>query len=94
MANLIVTVFFGFRQKIHEKKLVYYINSLVVSVSAVLGYDTMGNLLLTLYTLCLGQTCFYGCILLSAGDERRALPNARIMIHPTIGWDARSSSGL
>jgi len=38
-----------------------------------------------IHTLCLGQACSMGAFLLSAGDERRALPNSRIMIHQPLG---------
>ena len=50
-------------------------------------YDTMQYVKPPVATLCVGQACSMGSLLLAAGapSMRRALPNARIMIHQPSG---------
>ena len=64
-----------------------YINSPGGSVSAGLAiYDTMQFVTCDVATYCIGQAASMGAVLLSAGaaGKRRALPNARIMIHQPL----------
>ena len=65
-----------------------YINSPGGSVTSGLAiYDTMQYIANPIHTLCVGQACSMASILLSAGTpgQRRALPNARVMIHQPSG---------
>lgn len=86
MANIIVAQMLFLQAEDEEKEISLYINSPGGSVSAGMAiYDTMKFIKNPIHTLCLGQACSMGAFLLSAGDERRALPNARIMIHQPLG---------
>ncbi|KAG6484534.1 ATP-dependent Clp protease proteolytic subunit 2, mitochondrial-like [Zingiber officinale] len=61
-----------------------YINSDGGSVNAGLAiYDAMQDIRSRISTLCMGQACSIGSLLLAAGapGERRALPYSEIMIH-------------
>jgi ATP-dependent Clp protease protease subunit len=68
-----------------------YINSPGGSVTAGLAiYDTMQFVTCDVATYCIGQAASMGAVLLAAGanGKRRALPNARIMIHqPLAGME-------
>ena len=86
MANLIVAQMLFLQAEDPEKEISLYINSPGGSVSAGMSiYDTMKFIKNPVHTLCLGQACSMGAFLLSSGDERRALPNSRIMIHQPLG---------
>jgi len=64
-----------------------YINSPGGSVSAGLAiYDTMQFVTCDVATYCIGQAASMGAVLLTAGakGKRRALPNARVMIHQPL----------
>jgi ATP-dependent Clp protease, protease subunit len=64
-----------------------YINSPGGSVTAGLAiYDTMQFITCDVATYCIGQCASMGAVLLAAGaaGKRRALPNARIMIHQPL----------
>lgn len=65
-----------------------YINSpggVVTSGMAI--YDTMQYIKPKVSTLCLGQACSMGSLLLCGGEKgmRYSLPNSRIMIHQPLG---------
>ena len=65
-----------------------YINSPGGVVSSGLSiYDTMQYISCKVNTICLGQACSMGSLLLTAGEKglRYALPNSRIMIHQPSG---------
>ena len=68
-----------------------YINSPGGSISAGLAiYDTMQFINCDVATYCVGQCASMAAVLLAAGtpSKRRALPNARIMIHqPMAGME-------
>jgi ATP-dependent Clp protease protease subunit len=68
-----------------------YINSPGGSVTAGMAiYDTMQFVTCDVATYCIGQAASMGAVLLAAGakGKRRALPNARIMIHqPSAGME-------
>lgn len=71
-----------------EKDIHLYINSPGGSVTAGLAiYDTMQFVKPDVSTLCIGQACSMGAVLLAAGTKgkRFALPNARVMIHQPSG---------
>ncbi len=50
-------------------------------------YDTMRYVRSPVATMCIGQACSVGSLLLTAGEPgmRRALPNGRVMIHQPLG---------
>lgn len=71
-----------------KKDISIYINSpggVVTSAMAI--YDTMQYIKPKIATLCIGQACSAGSLLLTAGTEgmRYSLPNSRIMIHQPLG---------
>jgi len=70
------------------KEISMYINSpggVVTSGLAI--YDTMQYIKAPVSTVCIGQACSMGSLLLAAGaaGKRYALPNSRIMIHQPSG---------
>ena len=65
-----------------------YINSPGGSVTAGMSiYDTMQYIKSPVSTICMGQACSMGALLLCAGEAgmRFALPNSRVMIHQPLG---------
>lgn len=86
IANLVVAQMLFLESEDAEKPINFYINSPGGSVTAGMSiYDAMKFVKAPVHTLCLGQAASMGAFLLSSGDERRALPNARIMIHQPLG---------
>lgn len=71
-----------------EKDIYMYINSPGGVVTAGLAiYDTMQYIKPKVATVCMGQACSMGSLLLTAGEAgmRSILPNARVMIHQPSG---------
>lgn len=71
-----------------EKEIVMYINSPGGVVTAGMAiYDTMRYIRCPVSTICLGQACSMGSLLLTAGTKgkRYALSNARVMLHQPSG---------
>ena len=67
-----------------KKPIAMYINSPGGSVTAGMAiYDTMQYIQSPVSTVCIGQACSMGSLLLAAGEpgSRSILPNARVMIH-------------
>ncbi len=88
MASLIVAQLLFLESENPEKDIYMYINSPGGVVSSGLSiYDTMQYISCKVSTMCLGQACSMGSLLLTAGEPgmRYALPNARIMIHQPSG---------
>jgi ATP-dependent Clp protease protease subunit len=88
MATLIVAQLLFLEAENPDKEINMYINSPGGVVTAGLSmYDTMQYIKPKVSTLCLGQACSAGSLLLMAGekDMRFALPNSRIMIHQPSG---------
>lgn len=88
MASLIVAQLLFLESENPDKDIAMYINSPGGVVSAGLSiYDTMQYIKCKVSTLCLGQACSMGSLLLTAGATgmRYALPNSRIMIHQPSG---------
>lgn len=88
MANLICAQLLFLESENPKKDIYLYINSpggVVSSGLAVL--DTMRYIRPDVATVCLGQACSMGSLLLTAGTKgkRYALPNARVMIHQPLG---------
>ena len=73
----------------------FYINSPGGSITAGMAiYDTMQYISCDVSTYCIGQAASLGAVLLTAGapGKRRALPNARIMIHqPLAGMEGTAT---
>ena len=85
-----------FLESENPKKDIYmYINSPGgVVTSGMAMYDTMQYISCDVHTLCIGQACSMGSLLLTAGTpgKRFALPNSRIMIHqPSGGAQGKAS---
>lgn len=71
-----------------DKDINFYINSPGGVVTSGLSiYDTMQYVKPKVATICLGQACSMGSLLLAAGEAgmRYALPNSRIMVHQPSG---------
>jgi ATP-dependent Clp protease, protease subunit len=88
MANLICAQLLFLESENPKKDIYLYINSPGGVVTAGLSVlDTMRYIRPDVATVCLGQACSMGSLLLTAGTKgkRYALPNARIMIHQPHG---------
>lgn len=88
MANIIVAQLLFLEAENPEKDINMYINSPGGVVTAGMAiYDTMQFIKPQVSTLCLGQACSAGSLLLAAGHQgkRLALPHSRIMIHQPSG---------
>jgi len=76
-----------------KKDIAFYINSPGGSVTAGLAiYDTMQYIRPNISTVCIGQACSAGSLLLMAGaaGNRFSLPNAKIMTHqPSGGYEGQ-----
>ena len=88
MSSLIVAQLLFLESENPEKDIYMYINSPGgVVTSGLAMYDTMQYIKPDVNTLCIGQACSMGSLLLAAGaaGKRFATPNARIMIHQPSG---------
>jgi len=90
-ANAIVAQMLFLQSEDPKADVHLYINSPGGSITAGMAiYDTMQFINCDVATYCVGQCASMGAVLLAAGTEgkRRALPNARIMIHqPLAGME-------
>ncbi|RIA93565.1 ATP-dependent Clp protease proteolytic subunit [Glomus cerebriforme] len=80
-----------------DKPISLYINSPGGCVTAGMAiYDTMQYIQSPVSTLCNGQACSMGSLLLAAGEpgKRYALPNSSIMIHQPIGGATGQASDI
>jgi ATP-dependent Clp protease protease subunit len=87
VANIIVAQLLFLQSEDPKADIHLYLNSPGGSVSAGLAiYDTMQFVTCDVATYCIGQAASMGAVLLTAGasGKRRALPNARIMIHQPL----------
>ena len=88
VANVIIAQMLFLEAENPEKDISLYINSpggLVTAGMAI--YDTMQYIKPDVSTICVGQACSMGAVLLAAGaaGKRYALPNSRVMIHQPLG---------
>jgi len=88
IANLIIAQLLFLEAENSEKEISIYINNpggIVTSGLAIL--DTINFIKSPISTYCLGQAASMAAIILACGTKgkRRALPNARIMIHQPLG---------
>ena len=93
MADQIMELLFIYTAKDSKKPINLYINSPGGSVDA--GFeiiDTMQMIAPPVYTVATGICASMGALILSAGDERAALPHARIMIHQvSSGYEGKAA---
>jgi ATP-dependent Clp protease protease subunit len=91
VANAVVAQLLYLQNEDAKADVHLYLNSPGGSVSAGLAiYDTMQFITCDVATYCVGQCASMGAVLMCAGThgKRRALPNARIMIHqPLAGME-------
>jgi len=84
MSTLVVAQLLFLESENPEKDIFMYINSPGGGVQATLSiYDTMQYIKPKVGTICMGQACSGGALLLTAGAKgmRFTLPSSRIMIH-------------
>ncbi|KAI9260489.1 ATP-dependent Clp protease proteolytic subunit [Phascolomyces articulosus] len=97
IASVIVAQLLFLEAENPEKPISLYINSPGGSVTAGMAiYDTMQYIQSPVSTLCNGQACSMGSLLLAAGEagKRYALPNSSIMIHQPSGGAAGQASDI
>jgi len=88
VANVVIAQLLFLEADNPERDINIYLNSPGGSVQAGLAiYDTIQFLNAPVATICMGMAASMGAFLLAAGTKgkRRALPNARIMIHQPSG---------
>jgi len=88
VASLVVAQLLFLEADNPTKDIAFYINSPGgVVTSGLAMYDTMQYIKPKISTICVGQACSMGSMLLAAGEPgmRYALPNARIMVHQPSG---------
>ena len=95
MASVIVGQLLFLESENPKKEISMYINSPGgVVTSGMSIYDTMQYITCPVSTVCIGQACSMGSLLLAAGEPgmRVALPNARVMVHqPSGGFRGQAS---
>ena len=88
MANLVVAQMLFLEAENPDKDIHLYINSPGGSVTAGMSiYDTMQFIKPDVSTICIGQACSMGALLLAGGaaGKRYCLPHSRMMIHQPLG---------
>lgn len=88
MANLVVAQLLFLEAENPDKDIHLYINSPGGSVTAGMSiYDTMQFIKPDVSTICIGQACSMGALLLASGaaGKRYCLPHSRVMIHQPLG---------
>ena len=88
MANLIAAQLLFLEAENPDKDIHLYINSPGGSVTAGMSiYDTMQFIKPDVSTICIGQACSMGALLLAGGaaGKRYCLPHSRMMIHQPLG---------
>lgn len=95
MASVITAQLLFLESENPKKEISMYINSPGGSVTSGMAiYDTMQYIKSPVSTVCIGQACSMGSLLLAAGESgmRVALPNARVMVHqPSGGFRGQAS---
>lgn len=88
VASLICAQMLFLESENPDKDITLYINSPGGVVTAGLSIlDTMNYIHCDVATLCMGQACSMGSLLLTVGarGKRQALPNSRVMVHQPHG---------
>jgi len=95
MASVITAQLLFLESENPKKEISMYINSPGGAVTSGMAiYDTMQYIKCPVTTVCIGQACSMGSLLLCAGEAgmRVALPNARVMVHqPSGGFRGQAS---
>jgi ATP-dependent Clp protease protease subunit len=97
MASLICAQLLFLEAENPKKDIAMYINSPGgVITSGMSIYDTMQYIRPNVMTVCIGQACSMGSLLLTAGEKgkRFALSNARVMIHQPSGGAQGQSTDI
>ncbi len=97
MASLICAQLLFLEAENPKKDIAMYINSPGgVITSGMSIYDTMQYIRPNIMTVCIGQACSMGSLLLTAGEKgkRFALANARVMIHQPSGGAQGQSTDI
>lgn len=95
MASSIVAQLLYLEMEDPKKPITMYINSPGGVITAGMAiFDVMKYISCKVNTVCIGQAASMGAFLLSAGDYRLALPNARIMIHQPLGGAGGQASDI
>ncbi|EDQ89846.1 uncharacterized protein MONBRDRAFT_25007 [Monosiga brevicollis MX1] len=97
MASTIVAQLLHLESENPDEPVSVYINSPGGSVTAGLAiYDTLQYIRPRITTVCSGQACSMGSLLLTAGSpgHRYALPNSRIMVHQPSGGARGQASDI
>jgi ATP-dependent Clp protease, protease subunit len=97
VANAVVAQLLFLQSEDAKADIHMYINSPGGSVAAGLAiYDTMQFVNCPVATYCIGQAASMGAVLLAAGGpgKRKALPNARIMIHQPLAGAEGSAEDI
>ena len=88
VSSLVVAQLLYLEAEDPSKDISFYINSPGgVVTSGLAMYDTMQYIRPKVATICIGQACSMGSLLLAGGEAgmRYALPNSRVMIHQPSG---------
>jgi ATP-dependent Clp protease, protease subunit len=95
VSSLVVAQLLFLESEDPKKDIYFYINSPGGIVTSGLAmYDTMQYVKPDVATLCIGQACSMGSLLLASGapGKRFSLPNSRIMIHqPSGGYQGQAT---
>ena len=97
MAESVIAQLLYLESKEFEGDIHLYINSPGGMVSAGLAiYDVMQCIKCNIETICLGQASSMAAVLLAAGtkEKRKALPNARMLIHQPLGGAEGQASDI
>jgi ATP-dependent Clp protease protease subunit len=97
VANLVIAQLLFLAGEDPDQDINVYIHSPGGIVAAGLAiYDTMEYIKPDVATICMGQAASMGALLLAAGakGKRRALPNARVMIHQPTGNSRGQASDI
>lgn len=97
MANVVVAQLLFLESENPDKDINLYINSPGGSVTAGMAiYDTMQFMKPDVSTMCIGQACSMGALLLAAGTsgKRYSLPHSRMMIHQPLGGFSGQASDI
>jgi ATP-dependent Clp protease protease subunit len=97
LAGVVVAQLLYLESQSQKEPIHMYINSPGGAVTAGLAiYDTMQFVKPPVTTLCIGQACSMGSLLLAAGAPgmRRSLPNARVMLHQPSGGASGAASDI
>jgi ATP-dependent Clp protease protease subunit len=97
IANLVIAQMLFCSSETPDKSIRLYINSPGGSITAGLAiYDTMQYVPNNVETVCVGQAFSMAAVLLAGGtkDQRRALPNSRILLHQPMGGAGGQASDV